>query len=127
MSFLLLKATACPLMPGTHALFFGCCAFAPLPLESMRKFELGEQSSKCQIPDAAPVLAATSGLGNGPASKSPPSSPKPPSSSTGPASAAVCPPSAEPFKAPWDAPSVYSSLVTAENRGSSSGELLHPG
>src|SRR5262245_41711114 len=51
MSFLSPNLTASPLIPGTQLRLSACCAWAPFPDESMRKFELGEQSSKRQNPD----------------------------------------------------------------------------
>ena len=51
MSLALRIWTPWPLIPGTHAAFSACCAFAPKPDESIRKCEVGEQSSKCQKPN----------------------------------------------------------------------------
>src|SRR5579859_7905266 len=45
-------ATPRPLIPGTQAAFRACCALAPSPEESARKWEVGEQSSKCHWPNA---------------------------------------------------------------------------
>src|ERR1700733_3159484 len=58
MSFADRNCTPSPLMPGTHDAFSACWAVAPSPDESMRKCDLGEQSSKCHCPN---VLGPPSG------------------------------------------------------------------
>src|SRR6185312_1146836 len=46
--------TPWPDKPGTQAALSGCVALAPNPEESIRKCEVGEQSSKCQKPEPPP-------------------------------------------------------------------------
>ena len=52
MSLALRICTPWPLMPATQSALSACCALAPKPDESARKCEVGEQSSKCQKPEA---------------------------------------------------------------------------
>src|SRR5262249_4585879 len=121
--------------PGTQEPPFACCALAPLPVESLRKFDCGLQSSNVHLPDGKPL-----GPGKPPSSPKPPSpkppspkppspkppSPKPPSVWKGPLSKAV-PASGTGESAFCEAPSMYSSFVTAAKRGSLSMGELHPG
>src|SRR6478735_1269609 len=50
MSFAERKFTPLPLIPATQSALSACCAFAPRPDESIKKCDVGEQSSKCQKP-----------------------------------------------------------------------------
>ena len=50
MSLVVANFTPRPLIPGTHVLFKACCALKLLPEESIKKFDLGLQSSNCQKP-----------------------------------------------------------------------------
>src|SRR5580658_10916817 len=57
-------STPKPLIPGTHAAPRACSALSPNPEESARKWDVGEQSSKCQKPKP-PVSDPPSSLPEG--------------------------------------------------------------
>src|SRR4051812_12128066 len=98
-------ATAWPLIPWAQVLLIGCCAVAPLPVPSRKNGEVGEQSSKLQVPEGRPV---------GP----PPSKNVPPSVET--------PAAEDVIGSARTTSSCPSSFVVAANRESPAGGELHP-
>src|SRR5579883_1497743 len=90
-----------PLIPGTHDAPSACCALAPSPDESTRKFDVGEQSSKCQKPNPPEGPPSTPPSASTPPSPTEPPSPaKPPSPATPP----ELPPEPPPPTAPPELP-----------------------